>query len=39
MAIFAYHLGNRHLPVKTKPDKLLIRCTHVIEAMLIKLGV
>ncbi len=38
LAIFAYHLGNRHLPVQIEPEKLLIRYDHVIEAMLIKLG-
>ena len=38
MAIIAYHLGNRHLPVQIEPEKLLIRYDHVIKAMLIKLG-
>jgi urease accessory protein len=34
----AWHLGNRHLPCRIEPDRLLIRPDHVIEAMLARLG-
>lgn len=34
----AWHLGNRHLPVMMKPDRLIIRRDHVIEDMAAGLG-
>jgi len=34
----AWHLGNRHLPVQLKGDRILIRADHVIEEMVIGLG-
>lgn len=34
----AWHLGNRHLPVQLKGDRILIRVDHVIEEMVIGLG-
>ena len=34
----AWHLGNRHLPVEIRTERLLIRRDHVIEDMLGKLG-
>lgn len=37
LTIFAYHLGNRHLPVQIEQERLLIKRDHVIEDMLEKL--
>lgn len=37
LTIFAYHLGNRHLPVQIEEKRLLIKRDHVIEDMLEKL--
>jgi urease accessory protein len=34
----AWHLGNRHLPTELRPDRLVIRRDHVIEAMVEGLG-
>jgi urease accessory protein len=34
----AWHLGNRHLPCRIEPDRLLIRPDHVIEHMLAHQG-
>ena len=34
----AWHLGNRHLPVQLRGDRILIRQDHVIEAMIDQLG-
>ena len=34
----AWHLGNRHLPTRVEPHRLLIRRDHVIADMLSKLG-
>jgi urease accessory protein len=38
LARLAWHLGNRHLPVAVKGDRLLIRDDHVIVDMLKGLG-
>lgn len=38
LALLAYHLGNRHLPVQVLDGLLLIRQDHVIEEMVIGLG-
>ena len=38
LARLAWHLGNRHLPVAVKGDRLLIRDDHVIVEMLKGLG-
>ena len=38
LARLAWHLGNRHLPVMVKGDRLLIRDDHVIVDMLKGLG-
>lgn len=35
----AYHLGNRHVPVMLTPDSLLFEPDHVLEHMLVGLGV
>ena len=34
----AWHLGNRHLPARIEPHRILIRRDHVIADMLSKLG-
>jgi urease accessory protein len=34
----AWHLGNRHLPARIEPRRILIRSDHVIADMLSKLG-
>ena len=34
----AWHIGNRHTPCQIEPTRLLIRCDHVLEAMLAHLG-
>jgi urease accessory protein len=34
----AWHLGNRHLPARIEPHRILIRRDHVIANMLSKLG-
>jgi len=34
----AWHLGNRHLPARIEPDRILIRRDHVIADMLSQLG-
>lgn len=34
----AYHLGNRHVPIELKPDHLKIEPDHVLEEMLIAMG-
>ena len=34
----AWHLGNRHLPVQSEAERLLIRHDHVLEDMLERLG-
>jgi urease accessory protein len=34
----AWHLGNRHLPARIEPNRVLIRADHVIADMLSKLG-
>jgi urease accessory protein len=34
----AWHLGNRHLPARIEPNRILIRRDHVIADMLSKLG-
>jgi len=34
----AWHLGNRHTPCQIESARLLIRCDHVLEAMLRQLG-
>ena len=38
LARLAWHLGNRHLPTRIEPGRLLIRRDHVIEEMLALLG-
>jgi urease accessory protein len=38
LARLAWHLGNRHLPTRIEPDRLLIRRDHVIEEMAALLG-
>lgn len=38
LARFAYHLGNRHLPVELLDHALFIRQDHVIQAMMTGLG-
>jgi urease accessory protein len=34
----AWHIGNRHTPCQVEPGRLLIRCDHVLQEMLAKLG-
>ena len=34
----AWHIGNRHTPCEIKQDCLVIRCDHVLEDLLIRLG-
>ena|SRR5689334_24091772 len=38
LARLAWHLGNRHLPARIEPHRILIRRDHVIADMLSKLG-
>jgi urease accessory protein len=38
LARLAWHLGNRHLPARIEPRRILIRSDHVIADMLSKLG-
>ena len=38
LARLAWHLGNRHLPARIEPRRILIRRDHVIADMLSKLG-
>ena len=38
LAKIAWHIGNRHTPCEIKQDFLVIRCDHVLEDLLIRLG-
>jgi urease accessory protein len=38
LARLAWHLGNRHLPARIEPQRILIRRDHVIADMLSQLG-
>jgi urease accessory protein len=38
LARLAWHIGNRHTPCQIRPDRLVIRADHVLEAMLAGLG-
>ena len=38
LARLAWHLGNRHLPTRIEPTRILIRRDHVIADMLSRLG-
>ena len=35
----AYHLGNRHVPLEVLPNELRYQCDHVLDQMLIGLGI
>ena len=34
----AYHMGNRHVPLEIRSDRMLFKPDHVLEAMLTRLG-
>ena len=38
LARIAWHIGNRHTPCEIRQDCLVIRCDHVLEDLLIRLG-
>ena len=38
LAKIAWHIGNRHTPCEIRQDFLVIRCDHVLEDLLVRLG-
>jgi urease accessory protein len=38
LAKIAWHIGNRHTPCEIRQDCLVIRCDHVLEDLLVRLG-